>query len=258
MSSALQERIRTFWEANSCGAKEVPLELGRLEFFDAVAAWRYSGDDFMAKAVGFERANGRRVLEVGCGLGTDLAEFARNGARVTGVDLTVSSSKLASSNLGAHGYGGSVLVADARNLPFASDAYDFVYSWGVIHHTPDPAAAAREIIRVCRPGGRVVVMVYNRHSLFAAQAWIRFGLLRGSPWRSPSSLIAEKVESPGTRVFSPNEVAALFPGVRPERLGTFVTRWDLRLGRRRFLPAWLRTLVPAALGWFIVLDGVKE
>ncbi|MDA2915012.1 class I SAM-dependent methyltransferase, partial [Acidobacteriia bacterium AH_259_A11_L15] len=96
-----------------------------------------------------------------------------------------------------------------ENLPFPSEHFDLVYSWGVIHHTPDPAAAADEITRVCKPEGDVLVMVYHRRSLVALQAWLVYGLLRGRPWRSVGRILAEHVESPGTRAFTRGEARRL-------------------------------------------------
>jgi SAM-dependent methyltransferase len=256
--SLLKKRVRWFWENNPCGAGDVPVEEGGEAFFHALREWRYGGDDFMFDAVGFERTRGMELLEVGCGPGTDLVQFASHGATVTGLDLTVKGIRLARANLAIHGQTGQVLVGDAERLPFSDDSFDFVYSWGVIHHTPETEQAAQEIVRVCRPGGRVLVMLYNRNSLVTLQAWIVYGLLRGQPLRSRSRLVAEYVESPGTRVFNRREGAALFPLLSIERVQTIVTRWDLRLGRRRFLPPWLRRIIPQRWGHFMIVEGVKR
>lgn len=257
MSSWAKRRVKQFWEDNPCGARDVGLESGTPGFFAALEKARYEADDFMPEVVGFERTRDASVLEVGCGVGTDLVQFAKHGARVVGIDLTLAGAQLSRSNLSASRQPGATLVADGETLPLASNSFDLVYSWGVIHHTPDTERAAHEIVRVARPGGKIIVMVYNRRSLVALQAWAVYGLLRGRPQRSPSELISEHLESPGTKTFTRKEVVALFPGVRVYRLRTVVTRWDLRLGRRLFLPARLRAAVPSRLGWFMVLEGTK-
>ena len=105
-----------------------------------------------------------RVLEIGCGLGTDGARFARAGAQYTGVDLTEAAVALARRRFELEGLPGEFRVADAESLEFADGSFDIVYSHGVLHHTPDGAAAVREVRRVLAPGGRAVVMLYHRDS----------------------------------------------------------------------------------------------
>ena len=258
MTTPPKERVRRYWQQDPCGAKDISFPEGTREFFEEVERQRFEGDDFMRQLVGFERWRGRRVLEVGCGLGTDLLQFARGGAHVIGTDLTEHATRLTRQRLSLDGLPGTAFVADAERLPFANDSFDLVYSWGVIHHTPDTATAASEIVRVCRPGGRVAVMVYHRRSLFALQAWVVYGLLRGRPGRSLADVIAEHVESPGTKAYTPREAARLFAELRDLRVRPVVTRYDVRVGRRAFLPRWVRTLVPPGLGWFLVVTGTKS
>jgi ubiquinone/menaquinone biosynthesis C-methylase UbiE len=257
MTTSPRERVRRYWQRDPCGATDVTFPEGTREFFEEVQRQRFEGDDFMLPMVGFDRWSGRRVLEVGCGLGTDLLQFARGAARVVGTDLTEHAARLTRQRLAMYGVPGSAFVADAERLPFASSSFDLVYSWGVIHHAPDARAAASEIVRVCRPEGRVMVMLYHRRSLFALQVWLVYGLLRGRPDRSIAQVVARHVESPGTKAYTRREAALLFSDLRDLRVHPVVTRYDVRLGRRRFLPAWVRRLVPAGLGWFLVITGAK-
>ncbi len=105
-----------------------------------------------------------RVLEIGCGLGTDGVQFAQAGADYTGVDLTEAAIDLARKNFEQRGLQGEFKVADAENLDFADSSFDLVYSHGVLHHTPDIARAVSEIHRVLKPEGRAIVMLYHRDS----------------------------------------------------------------------------------------------
>lgn len=259
MSSQLKEQVKQFWEAAPCGSTDAgPVEEGSLAFFEEVERQRYEGDKFMHEVVGFDHWPGKKVLEVGCGLGTDLLQFARGGSQVYGVDLTERGASLTRKRLSLYGLSGRVTVGDSETLPFDSNYFDLVYSWGVIHHTPNTEAAAREIVRVCKPGGRIMVMLYHRRSLLALQAWAYYGLLKGKPFTPPSQIISEKVESPGTKVYSPAQARSLFKGITDIKVQTIVTRYDLRVGRRYFLPSWVRHVVPRQLGWFLVVTGVKE
>ena len=160
----LKERVRAFWQAHPCGTKFADAEPGSAKFYELVEAHRYTREWHSPAAANFAGANGLKVLEIGCGLGTDGAQFAAAGAEYTGVDLTEAAVELARQRFAISGLKGSFQIADAENLEFDSDAFDLVYSHGVLHHTPDTRRAVNEVWRVLRPGGRAVIMLYHRDS----------------------------------------------------------------------------------------------
>ena len=165
MSNAeLEERVRAFWQAHPCGTKFADAEPGTRRFYELVEKHRYEKEWHIPLAADFAGARRLRVLEIGCGLGTDGAQFARAGADYTGVDLTEAAVELARKNFKLFNLPGTFRTADAENLDFNDNTFDLVYSHGVLHHTPDTARAVREIDRVLRPGGRTVVMLYHRNS----------------------------------------------------------------------------------------------
>jgi 2-polyprenyl-3-methyl-5-hydroxy-6-metoxy-1,4-benzoquinol methylase len=153
-----------FWEAHPCG-EETSAGGSPLAYFLGLEQYRYTNAPFILDVGHFEQFSGRRVLEIGCGLGTDGAQFAKAGADYVGVDLTEAAVEFARSNFSARGLRGEFLKADAEQLPFRADSFDHVYSFGVVHHTPNPTAVMHEIRRVLRPGGTVSVTVYNRTSI---------------------------------------------------------------------------------------------
>jgi ubiquinone/menaquinone biosynthesis C-methylase UbiE len=116
--------------------------------------------------VDFDALPGKDVLDVGIGSGIATQLFAEAGASVTGVDLTEWAVETTRRRLAAFGYEADVRPADAEQLPFDDESFDLVFSWGVIHHSSDMDRALRELVRVARPGGQVVLMVYHRRSLF--------------------------------------------------------------------------------------------
>jgi SAM-dependent methyltransferase len=160
----LKERVRAFWQEHPCGTKFSDAELGTREFFERVEAHRYGKEWHIPIAADFASTRGLKVLEIGCGLGTDGAQFARAGADYTGIDLTEASIGLARKRFELSGLKGEFRVADAEELDFADETFDLVYSHGVLHHTPDTEAAVREIHRVLKAGGRAMVMLYHRGS----------------------------------------------------------------------------------------------
>ena len=160
----LKERVRAFWQAHPCGTRFSDAEMGTREFFQRVEAHRYTKEWHIPEAANFAAARGLRVLEIGCGLGTDGAQFAASGADYTGIDLTKASIELARKKFELAGLRGEFRVADAEALDFPDNSFDLVYSHGVLHHTPDTASAVHEIHRVLKPGGRAMVMLYHRGS----------------------------------------------------------------------------------------------
>lgn len=160
----LKERVRAFWQEHPCGTKFSDAEMGTREFFDRVEAHRYGKEWHIPIAADFSSTRGLKVLEIGCGLGTDGAQFAKAGADYTGIDLTEVSIELAKKRFALAGLKGEFRVTDAENLDFADETFDVVYSHGVLHHTPDTEAAVRAIHRVLKPGGRAMVMLYHSGS----------------------------------------------------------------------------------------------
>ena len=160
----LKERVRAFWQANPCGVKFADAAPGTRRFYELVEAHRYTKEWHIPIAADFGNARGLKVLEIGCGLGTDGAQFAEAGADYTGVDLTEASVALARKRFALFNLSGTFKVADAENLNFESEIFDLVYSHGVLHHTPDTRQAIAEVHRVLRPGGRAQVMLYHRDS----------------------------------------------------------------------------------------------
>ena len=163
-NSILKERVRAFWQQNPCGTKFADASPGSRRFYELVEEHRYKKEWHIPTAAGFANTKNLSVLEVGCGLGTDGAQFAKAGAKYTGIDLTDAAVELAKRRFELFNLPGTFRVADAERLLFANNSFDIVYSHGVLHHTPDTATAVREIHRVLRPGGKAVVMLYHRDS----------------------------------------------------------------------------------------------
>lgn len=242
----LKRRVREFWETEPCGAMHASAPEGSPEYFAQVERVRYEREPFIPQFADFAGSAGKRVLEIGVGLGTDFLQFARAGARVTGIDLTEHAVALVRRRLELEGLEGEVRVADAEELPFDDGAFDRVYSWGVLHHTPDTARAVREAIRVA-PGGDVCVMLYGRHSWVAFGLWVKHALLGGRPWRSLADVLSRHMESEGTKGYTPRELRQLFAGLDDLRIDRVVTTYD-----RRFAGPLVRL---GSFGWFVVIRG---
>jgi len=155
------------WDNDPCGSHYVSgTPRHTLEWFTKVEAHRYGEyGPWMPDVMEFARHGGEDVLEIGGGMGTDLAQFARHGARVTDVDLSVGHLQLAQENFALRGLTGRFVHQDAEKLPFPDASFDLVYTNGVLHHTPNTSEVIDEIFRVLRPGGKVIAMFYAENSL---------------------------------------------------------------------------------------------
>lgn len=163
-NAQLKDRVRDFWQKHPCGSKFADAQPGSRLFYELVEQHRYEKEWHIPEAAGFNQSKNLSVLEIGCGLGTDGAQFAKAGADYTGIDLTQAAVDLARRRFELFNLPGKFRVADAESLDFPDNSFDLVYSHGVLHHTPDTAGAIREVHRVLRPGGRAAVMLYHRNS----------------------------------------------------------------------------------------------
>ena len=171
----------------------VPEKLG----YEDKRKFRYELQDYMHDAFRFDDFPGKLVLEIGCGAGIDSAEFARNGAKVASTDLTRAGTELTRDLLKESGLPSAVIQSDAKTLPFKNEAFDCVYSFGVLHHIPDVETALAEIHRVLKPGGRLMVMLYHRDSLLYAYSIIYWRGIRMGCWgllRQSNSCLAIRKE----------------------------------------------------------------
>ncbi len=251
MSEALKEDVRSFWEAAPCGTKTATAAPGSPEFFRQVEEWRYAVEPFIPQIARFDDTAGKDVLEVGIGLASDFVRFVRAGAAATGIDLTEAAVAAARERLAQEGLEAEVLVADAESLPFEDASFDVVYSYGVLHHTPDTAAAVREVHRVLRPGGEVRIMLYSRRSWFALAVWARHVLRRRRPWHSLTTALAQDLESPGTKAYTRGELEQLFAPFSRVELRQLVTPYDRKVAGP------LARLTGPRLGWFFSIVATR-
>jgi ubiquinone/menaquinone biosynthesis C-methylase UbiE len=206
----------------------------------------------VAQVARFSQWRDKELLEIGVGAGADHLGFARAGARTHGVDLTAAAITTTRAHLAVHGLTSDLRRCDAEALPFDDQSFDIVYSWGVIHHSDSPARVVAEIHRVLRPGGLFLGMVYARYSLVAAKVWLRYALATGRPFQSLSKVVADHMESQGTKSYTQQEVRDLFSAFTSCLTRKIATHWDTR-----HLPAQVRGVIPNAAGWFIVIEAVK-
>ncbi len=168
VDDALLREISAYWNEHIHDLELAKHEIGSKGFFDDLAEYRFDKLKYLADVVDFSGYKEKKILEVGCGIGIDLIRFARGGARVTGVDLARQSFDLAKQYFAHHDIPGDFRLGDGEALEFADNSFDMVYAHGVIQYTANAQKMVDELYRVVKPGGEVIMMVYNRHS------WLNF------------------------------------------------------------------------------------
>lgn len=263
--------VQEFWEAESCGEVYARGDDVVSQFREHAEA-RYRLEPYIEHFARFEEARGEDVLEIGVGMGADHVRLARAAPQsLTGIDLTLRAVDWTKQRIAAEGLSSGLAVSDAERLPFRHEAFSVVYSWGVLHHSPDTSAAVKELYRVLRPGGRARVMIYHSRSIVGYLLWLRYGLFRGRPRRALTEIYAEHLESPGTKAYSVSEAEELFSAFRETRVRVQLSSGDLlqgAAGQRHGSPAlslaralWPRTLIRRYLprhGLFLLIEAVKE
>ena len=166
MSQVPIERVREFWDRRPCNIRHSLKPIGTREYFDEVEARKYYVEPHIHPFADFERWRGKKVLEIGCGIGTDTINFARHGAWVTAIDLSGKSLEIASQRAAVFGVEDHIRFHEGHAEDLSKfvpvEAYDLVYSFGVIHHTPNPERVLNELRLYTRPGSTVKIMVYHR------------------------------------------------------------------------------------------------
>jgi SAM-dependent methyltransferase len=230
MEPSAKDSVRDFWDRQSCGevyAVGDSLEQ-RLAEQERV---RYELEPFILPFADFASAAGRRVLEVGVGMGADHLRFARaRPAYLAGVDLTPRAIEFARSRLMGQRLDSDLRVADAETLPFGDAEFDVVYSWGVLHHSPDTQGAVDEVFRVLKPGGRAKIMIYHRASILGLLLWARYALLAGTPGIGLDEIYSRYLESPGTKAYSLAGARRLFSRFAGCRCDVQLSGGDLLTG----------------------------
>ncbi len=264
-----KQSVHNYWNSSSCGEA---LYLSGIDNagYDAQAKKRYQLEPYIESFAQFDGAIGLKVLEVGVGLGADHERFARNGALLSGVDLTQRAVEHTKRRLARRGFQSKLYVADAENLPFSDNGFDVVYSWGVLHHSPNTPKAIEEVWRVLRPGGSAKIMIYHKHSIVGYMLWFRYALLTGRPWMGLSKIYSTYLESPGTKAYSIDQAKQLFAKFTRVETTTVLTHGDLLMSdvgqrhrgillsiARAFWPRWLIKLLFPGHGLFLLVKAVK-
>jgi len=158
--------VESFWNTRPCNIRHSSKELGTRGYFDEVEQRKYFVEPHIPKFAEFERWKGKKVLEIGCGIGTDAINFARAGAIYTGIDLSEASIEVAQRRFDVYGFQGRLIRSNAEEIPnlLKGETFDLIYSFGVIHHTPHPKLVIQGVQTLMNSESELRFMVYSKYS----------------------------------------------------------------------------------------------
>jgi len=271
ISDRNKQKVHDFWNDASCGETLYLYGSDEKKSFDNHETVRYELEPYILDFADFSHSKNKKVLEIGVGLGADHKKFAESGADLCGVDLTPRAIEYTKRRLQIYGLKSHLEVADAEKLPFEDNSFDIVYSWGVIHHSPDTAMAIKEINRVLKPGGIAKVMIYNKYSIVGLALWIRYALLAMRPFTSLTEIYSKYLESPGTKAYTKVECEDLFSQFSDVTITINLTHGDLlssQAGQRHsgillstariIWPRWFIRRYLSKYGLFMLVDAKKS
>lgn len=218
--ASVQRGNEKWWSGNPMAYDwndRVKLERFSKEWFDEIdrrfihgARLFAHGKEPFDRIMPFDQLRGKRVLEIGCGMGLHSELLVRHGADLTSVDLSETSVMATRKRLALRGLQARVEKMDAVNLEFADAEFDFVWSWGVIHHSAQTARIVQQISRVLRPGGEARVMVYNLHSATAYVTMVTRYLLGFWRGRTLDDCLWATTDGYMARYYAPDQLTDLF------------------------------------------------
>jgi len=269
------ERVRDYWNRRPCNIRHSEAPVGSKEYFDEVEARKYYVEPHIPAFADFRRWSGKKVFEIGCGIGTDTINFARNGAEVTVAELSDESLRVAEQRAEVFDVADRVRFFNGNAEELTSfipvEEHDLVYSFGVIHHSPHPERILEQATSYLRTGGTLKVMVYNRRSWKVLWMVLKYG--RGN-LRKTRKLIAEHSEaqfgSPVTYAYTRAELTAMLArhGFRvtemfvdhifPWRIKDYVKYRYVRVWYFRWIPSPLFRRFEHVLGWHLCATATYE
>ncbi len=265
-SSADIAAVRAFWDSRPCNIRHSPSPPGTRQYFDEVEARKYAVEPHIPHFAQFERWRGKRVLEVGCGIGTDSINFARAGAQLTAVDLSEESLKVCRSRFAIFELEAEIKQADAERLSDYVEAqpYDLIYSFGVIHHTPNPANVVSELLKFCGPTTELRIMLYSKWSWKGI--WITLTEGKGAFWRARDLTrrhAEAQLDCPVAYTYNSREVRDLLRGfevqriwkehIFPYRISDYVQHRYRREWYFRWMPRSVFRWLEHRLGWHTLI-----
>ena len=251
------------WGKDPCGQKYIDSSFEKFskEYFDELERTRYSMQNWHPAEFETFDITGKNVLEIGFGQGTDHLTMARRGGIMHGIDITKESKIITEKRFSLYGYKTDLTTGDVEEMPYEDNSFDFVYTFGVIHHTPDMQKAVNEIYRVLKPGGKCYFAVYNKNSLFTlgvlCKSIITFQFLKYNLMQQISLLEGGGNSNIYVKLCTKKDVEKLFSGFNNCKIS--VAHMERRYFKwfGKFMSDKLLRKLGESFGWYIIMRAEK-
>ena len=266
--------VKSYWNARPCNINHSSAKVGTVEYIKQVAEKRYFVEPHIPEFASFNSYSGKKVLEIGSGIGTDAISFALNGAEVYSGDISSVSVSISKKNAQALGLDNLIFFEhdfQDQKLPITSN-FDLIYSFGVIHHSPEPQLIFNNLKSWANPNTKIKIMVYYKYSTKAVALYFRFGFLRRRSFNEAVAVRSEaQKNSPFTYTYSKKSIKRalenaglevtgisvrhIFPyAIKEYRKNVYVPRWYWKI-----LPLKLIYQIGKVFGWHLLVEAkIKE
>lgn len=224
--NTLKKNVHDFWNDASCG-ETLFLNGNEISHYNMQSKKRYELEPYILDFIYKEPLQNQNILEIGVGLGADHQELAMTKGILFGIDLTLRAIKHTQTRFTLQKIPYKLAQSDGESTPFKSGSFEHVYSWGVIHHSPNTQAVVDEIYRILKPMGSFKVMIYHKYSFVGYMLWVRYALMTLRVWTSLSTIYHRYLESPGTKAYTKKEAKKMFAAFKNVKVSTMLTHADL-------------------------------
>lgn len=258
--------VKKFWDDRPCNIKHSNEEIGSIEYFNQVEKKKYFVEPHILKFADFKKWEGKKVLEIGCGIGTDSVNFSRNGADITCVELSEKSLDLCKKRFDVFNLKGKFYLCNAENLVSVVpvEKYDLIYSFGVIHHTTEPIKVVKQIKEYMSKESEARIMLYSKYSWKSFEFFIKHGYKFNFNLKKTIQYFAEaQLGCPVAFTYTKEEVKKLLSDfeiismekkhIFPYIIKDYVNHKYSKRMIFRLLPDFLLNKIESLLGWHMLI-----